>query len=249
MDATCWKTVTGHLLETHTVDGETNQWEWWELTERDGALVRTGKGGRIGFDPTVYWPYQLDETLGTIDGKGAVAFKAAPVVEGSWDASAATGRVFAWADGDMAKYRQAFAWFDASKPENKGSYSLPHHDIQDGKLVTVKRGVQAAAQRLGSTEMPEADRAAVRAHLGKHYKQWGEDPPWDREGKYVGPTDEPPATTPPAPPVTLKLAPLTDDDLSDRVRAEILRQDFPGQLRKAMVPVIQSMIDTARGRA
>lgn len=125
----------------------------------------------------------------------AVGFESGPVYEGSsWDADAALARVRRWAsrDGsgdketiDWAKYRRAFAWYDARDPENFGSYKLPHHDVVDGKLVVHKRGVYAAAAVLqgarGGVDIPEGELEAVKRHIAAHYHQWGEKAPWERE--------------------------------------------------------------------
>jgi len=82
---------------------------------------------------------------------------------------------------DWSRYRRAFAWYDASNPENFGSYKLPHHDVIDGRLHVVRRGVVAAMQSLlgarGGVDIPEADRRAVYEHLARHYREFGREPP------------------------------------------------------------------------
>ena len=123
----------------------------------------------------------------TID-RAAVAFHAyPPVSSGTWDAEAAEKRVRAWAtkDGaiDFAKYREAFAWVDPAKADSVGGYKLPHHDVQDGKLVTVRAGVVAAGNAVqgsrGGVKIPDADLPGVKAHLAKHYAQFDMQPPWE----------------------------------------------------------------------
>jgi hypothetical protein len=107
-----------------------------------------------------------------------------------WDADAAEQRVRKWAssDGsgdkdkiDWAKYREAFAWYNAEDPENFGSYKLPHHDIVDGRFCVVWRGVAAAMAVMkgarGGVDIPEADRDAVLKHLIAHYKQFDKEVP------------------------------------------------------------------------
>lgn len=134
---------------------------------------------------------RLEDVLVPVEVKGVVPFKAAPVVDGPWDAAAARKRLRAWATAgegedakiDFAKYRRGFAWFDSSKPDDLGSYKLPHHDIRNGKFVTVKAGVEAAAAAVdgarGGAGIPEGDRDKVKTHLGDHYHQWDGKPPWD----------------------------------------------------------------------
>ncbi|MEM0050709.1 MAG: hypothetical protein QXW39_09290, partial [Candidatus Bathyarchaeia archaeon] len=107
-----------------------------------------------------------------------------------WDADAAEQRIRKWAssDGsgdkdkiDWSKYKQAFAWYDHENPENFGSYKLPHHDIIDGRLHVVWRGVVAAMQALlgarGGVDIPAADRRSVYVHLARHYAQFDREPP------------------------------------------------------------------------
>jgi hypothetical protein len=64
-------------------------------------------------------------------------------------------------------------------PERFSDLSLPHHRASDGAIVY--RGVVSAAQRLGQTDIPDDELEAVKAHLGRHYRAFGEVAPWDRE--------------------------------------------------------------------
>ena len=100
----------------------------------------------------------------------------------SWDADTAEARVRSWASGsdkekiNWGKYRRAFAWYDRSAPEEFGSYKLPHHDIINGRISVVWRGVAAAMQVLlgarGGVDIPEGDRRGVYNHLARHYRQY-----------------------------------------------------------------------------
>lgn len=122
----------------------------------------------------------------------AVAYADAPIVDVPWDAADARKKIAAWAssDGsgdkekvDWKKYAQGFAWYDESDPENFGSYKLPHHTVREGKLVTVKKGVEAAAAVIsgarGGAEIDNVDK--VKEHLASHYHQWGGKAPWEAE--------------------------------------------------------------------
>lgn len=123
--------------------------------------------------------------------KGAVRPHSTPIDEGgAWDADAATAALAKWAssDGsgdkdtiDWAKFRLGFAWYDAEAAENFTSYKLPHHTIRDGELTAVWRGVTAAMAALngarGGVDLPDEDRQAVYAHLARHYKDAGAEPP------------------------------------------------------------------------
>lgn len=122
----------------------------------------------------------------------AVGYRRYPLADEDreWDAEAARMRIRRWAssDGsgdkdkiDWRRYRQAFAWFDESNPGSFGSYKLPHHDVVDGRLVTVWRGVVAAMTSLlgarGGVDLPAEDRRAVYSHLAAHYQDFGREPP------------------------------------------------------------------------
>lgn len=120
----------------------------------------------------------------------AVPFASGPVVTDSWDGAAAEKALAKWAssDGsgdkdsiDWGKYAKGFAYYD-EPGEAFGAYHLPHHDVHDGKLVVNRRGVEAAAaavQGARNASIPDADLSAVKAHLAKHYREWGGRAPWE----------------------------------------------------------------------
>ena len=78
-----------------------------------------------------------------------------------------------------------FAWEAQSPPDTFGDMKLPHHQAKDGLVVW--DGVRNAAARLDQANIPSADIAKVKAHLGEHYKAFDKVSTWD----------EPKATTPP----------------------------------------------------
>lgn len=81
----------------------------------------------------------------------------------------------------------AHAWFDPGAdpehdpPQQKGAYKLPHHELLDGRLRVLWRGVVAAITVIngarGGVDIPDADRRAVYEHLAAHYRQFDEEPP------------------------------------------------------------------------
>lgn len=111
-----------------------------------------------------------------------VAHKSFPLVDKPWDADAAVARWRRWAssDGsgdkakiDWAKYAECFLWFDSDDKENFGSYKMPHHDIVDGKPVTMWQGVVAATARINQTRgIPTDDLKKMKAHLAAHYREF-----------------------------------------------------------------------------
>lgn len=127
--------------------------------------------------------------------RGVVPYYAYPPNDGSegWDANAAAERMRKWAskDGsgapetiDWARYRNGFAWFNSAEPENLESYKLPHHDVLNGGLVTVKPGVVAAGNAVqgarGGAGVPNEDVPEVKKHLEKHYEQFQMVAPWHK---------------------------------------------------------------------
>jgi len=122
--------------------------------------------------------------------RGVVAHTGYPTVTTAWDAAAAVDRWKKWAssDGsgdkekiDWAKFAKCFLWFDDKAPESFGSYKYPHHDIVDGKPVTVWAGVVAAAARIDQSKgIPDGDIAKMKAHLAEHYKEFDKVAPWQR---------------------------------------------------------------------
>jgi hypothetical protein len=130
-------------------------------------------------------------------GKGAVSghSPAKAPQDRAWSGSQAVKRMRAWAGGpdknsmNWTKYRTGFAWFNSDTTDSFGSYKMPHHDIINGKFVVVFKGVVAAAVVVqggrGGVNIPEGDMAGVKSHLARHYAQFDEQAPWDRE-KSIG---------------------------------------------------------------
>jgi len=108
----------------------------------------------------------------------------------AWDGDTAIMELRKWSstDGsgdkdkiDWAKYRRGFTWYDGKKPEDFGSYKLPHHRVIDSQLVVVWSGCHAAMGALhGAREgvdIPEDEQQGCHNHLAKHYAMFGEEPP------------------------------------------------------------------------
>lgn len=120
---------------------------------------------------------------------GATGYQNLPIVEKAWDAAAAKKRVAAWAGGienmNWSKYAKAFLWFDSANKDKMGAYKLPYADVIDGSLKAVSRGIFAAAAAVqgarGGVDIPEADRARIRAHIARYYKRMEKDVPWSAD--------------------------------------------------------------------
>jgi len=115
-----------------------------------------------------------------IETRKATPFADLPLADKDtkWDAGKARARVKDWADGDMAKYRRAFLWYDPEKADNLTAYKFPIGDIIDGKLKAVPRAIYAAAARLDGSDIDDKD--SVRKSLERYYKKMGEEAPWNR---------------------------------------------------------------------
>lgn len=109
-----------------------------------------------------------------------------------WDAAGAIKRLKEWAkkdeEVDLKKFARGFAYVKGDG-DAIADYSLPHHDIEDGEITVVPRGVTAAIAAIngGRGDVKwgnEKDRAKAYNHLAKHYAQFSDEdaPPlksWD----------------------------------------------------------------------
>jgi hypothetical protein len=81
----------------------------------------------------------------------------------------------------------AHAWYDPQAdpehdpPQEKGAYKLPHHELIDGRLQVVWRGVVAAMTVVngarGGVNIPDDELRDVYDHLAAHYREFDEEPP------------------------------------------------------------------------
>lgn len=88
--------------------------------------------------------------------------------------------------GGWKAVANAHAWYDPKAdandpPQEKGAYKLPHHELVDGELRVVWRGVVAAMTVVngarGGVDIPDADRRKVYDHLAAHYGEFDEEAP------------------------------------------------------------------------
>lgn len=78
------------------------------------------------------------------------------------------------------------AWDDPVNSTQKNSYKLPHHKADT--YHTNLKGVVAAGNALmgarGGVEIPKYDLDAVKAHLQKHYHEFGKTAPWESKAEW-----------------------------------------------------------------
>lgn len=141
--------------------------------------------GQYG-DPRVVAPWERggndreDVTAAIVASVNSSGWSTMPLADEGrrWDSDPAKARVWEWAGGDFRKYRRAFLWYDALKPELKQSYKLPVADIIDGELTIVPRAVNAVAQVLGGSrggvDIPAEDMDRVQAVVKTIQKRWQE---------------------------------------------------------------------------
>lgn len=117
----------------------------------------------------------------------AVSFGDLPLASQSrrWNGAAANRRVRRWAGAQeepTARYRRAFAWYDAQAKDNFTAYKLQIADIVDGELKVVPHAVISAAAVMqgsrGGVDLPHADISAVKRVLARYYAKMGATPPW-----------------------------------------------------------------------
>lgn len=79
------------------------------------------------------------------------------------------------APAEEATLRYMHAWEESgADPNAKGSWKFPHHDAGTDTAANI-HGVDNALARLSQADIPEGDRAGVKAHLDAHRKDAGLD--------------------------------------------------------------------------
>jgi len=118
--------------------------------------------------------------------KSVVPYKSFPLADSaqSWSFSAADGNAVLGDPPDWKRYASCNTWYDEDgNSEARISYKLPHHKELDGAIKTVWKGVSSAGGILmgarGGVNIPTVDVLGCKAHLSKHYKEFGKTAPWD----------------------------------------------------------------------
>lgn len=117
----------------------------------------------------------LRGVVAAVNGAGWTTMPVAST-DTSWDGPAAKTALWAWADGDMGKYRKGFLYWDADAPDIRGSYKLPIARPEDGKLTIIPAAVNAVASVLGGgrggVDIPASDKARISGIVSRIQKRF-----------------------------------------------------------------------------
>lgn len=137
---------------------------------REGHIVRIARGTYV--KPVAATDVAATAAEGRALTASATGSVDLPVAgrDAAWDGSAATSRVFKWADGDTSKLDRAFAYRDDdADPKTKASRKLGFADVVGGTLTIIPRGVFAAQAALegarGGVDIPADQMGAVKNKL------------------------------------------------------------------------------------
>lgn len=127
----------------------------------------------------------------------AVPKHSTATADGTWDGPAAEKALPS--PVPVAKAKQVYGWYDGDQVEDgavpRSACKLPHHEVsEDGTPGAANlNGVRNALARLPQSDIPEAERAAVEAHLQAHLNAGGgaEDHVHDEPAAAVEPETEP----------------------------------------------------------
>jgi hypothetical protein len=113
--------------------------------------------------------------------RGPIRAHSTEVSEQGWSGPRAQARL---GDATEKALRRAYAWVDVSAdPAAKGSYKFIHHEVRAGGEVgaaSVKAcssGIGVLNGARGGAQIPAADRKGVYAHLARHLRDAGHEPP------------------------------------------------------------------------
>jgi hypothetical protein len=114
--------------------------------------------------------------------KAAIRPSQEPTTDAAWDGPANEARLPN--DGGAALFRQFYAWVDPeADPETKAAYKFGHHMVSTGgdvgaaNLVACSTGIAVLNGGRGGTNIPDADKKGVHAHLAQHMMDGDMEPP------------------------------------------------------------------------
>lgn len=117
--------------------------------------------------------HEMDELIAAVNSAGWSSYPIADPGR-TWDEGSAKQRLQAWADGDMAKFRKAFLWYDAANAENVTAYKFGIADIINGELTIVPHAVNNAKARLNQGNIPAGDKTRILGILNRIQRRFSE---------------------------------------------------------------------------
>lgn len=123
------------------------------------------------------------DAVSATDGSVVVPYHRCPLmpVSAPWSGAAARSRLREWAGPDLSRLEEGFAYVRVDGPLHASSYKLPHHDVEDGVLMTNWHGVASAMAAVlgahGGVSLPVEERRRIYEHLAHHYQDFGRTPP------------------------------------------------------------------------
>lgn len=120
--------------------------------------------------------------------KGAVSYKDLPLApdDTEWDKSSAIADIKSHTgstDAPSSTYKNYFMWYDASSPDNFGSYKLPYAKNVGGTMKAVPNALSAIVGAIngarGGLDIPDSDKASVKTNVSKYYKKMNKDDPFN----------------------------------------------------------------------
>jgi len=159
--------------------------------EVDGEMIRFIRSMNLWEVSLVNEPMNPGAVISAV--KTVTPFENFPLAsrDRPWDAGQAEARLRSFTgseDGPTERYKEGFFWYDAANAGEFGSYKLGFVDVIDGRLVAIPRGIFAAAAAMngarGGVDIPEGDRAGVRAHIDRYYEKMDLPSPFNTENSF-----------------------------------------------------------------
>lgn len=132
-------------------------------------------------------PMPAEPNAQVTDVKAVPPYKDYAIIDGdpAWDKSKAISQIrdkTSSEDEPSAGYRNGFMYFDSSDSKNFGAYKLPYVYVVDGEYKVVPKALSAIAGALsgarGGLDIPDADKAKVRAQVERYYRKMGKESPF-----------------------------------------------------------------------
>lgn len=192
--------------------------------------------------------------------KSVVAFQDLPLADRDreWDASKAVVRIRDFSNSEdepSATYKNYFLWYDRENADNFGAYKMPIADVIDGGARAIPRAIFAAAGVMqgarGGVDIPDADRAGVKAHIERYYDKMDIESPFtEDEGMKYYSADDVKAWTERDVEKALREGARFSKNASRTVMSILAKEEVPGNISQESINKtlneIKSFIDSIK---